>query len=344
MGVLEKNQDGDAGDASSRRARGVVVGFGCYCLWGLLPLFWALLNHVSHLEILAHRLLWSFVFLVAVCLLVRRGELFALFRQRRALLILGGAGLIITCNWGLYIFSVNSGHVLQASLGYYINPLLNILLGVFFFRERLTLAQKVATALAAAGVLYFTFDYGSFPWIALILAVSFAFYGLLKKHGGYAALPALAVETTVVVPLAIAFVAASFLIPDLAQGRAFIAPDASGLPGLASGLASGVASAPGLAAPVTAPVFVDTALLIIGGVLTALPLILFAYAANAIPYSLLGFLQYLSPTLTLLLGVFVFHEPFTHAHAVCFILIWAGLVLVAIEAIAGRRNMRHSTA
>lgn len=319
MDASKKNQ---GGTISARPGRGITLGVCCYCLWGLLPLFWKLLDHVSPLEILAHRLLWSSVFLVALCLLMFRRELLDLLRQRRALLILGGAGLIITANWGFYIYAVNSGNILQASLGYYINPLFSILLGVVFFKERLTLIQKIATGLAAAGVLYFIFDYGSFPWIALFLAASFALYGMLKKYGGYPAVPAMTIETTIAAPLAVAFVAAMFLIPSLAETRVFLTSASAG---------SLDALAP-----------TDTILLIVSGALTALPLVLFASAANSIPYSWLGFLQYLSPTLTLLLGVFVYREAFTHAHTVCFALIWAGLALVATEvAMNSRRKLRQ---
>jgi chloramphenicol-sensitive protein RarD len=329
---------GDAGAASAGAAgagglslrAGLLSALGCYVLWGLLPLYWKLLAQASYFEILSHRMLWSFVFMLIICRFVRRVRLSSLLRERRALLILGGAGLLICGNWGLYIYAINSGHVLQASLGYYINPLVAILFGVLFFRERLTTIQKVATLLAAAGVVYFTVDYGSFPWIALALAVTFAIYGALKKYGGYPATPALTVETLLVAPLALVFVAATFFLPN----HVFLTELAPLAPSLAQ------AAVPAVPAPLAALApagsfdgWALSLLLIGGGALTAIPLLLFARAANAIPLTWVGFLQYISPTLTLLLGVFVYGEPFTTAHAVCFALIWTGLILVSAELI-----------
>jgi chloramphenicol-sensitive protein RarD len=269
-------------------------------------------------------MLWSFVFMLVICRFVLRIRLAPLLRDRRALLILGAAGLLICGNWGIYIYAINSGHLLQASLGYYINPLVAILFGTLFFKERLTLIQKIATALAAAGVIYFTVDYGAFPWIALALAFSFAVYGALKKHGGYPAAPALTVETALVAPLALIFVVVSFLLPT----HVFLV-----LP--AGGDSVGAMGVLGDWAP--------SLLLIGGGALTAIPLLLFARATNAIPLTLIGFLQYLSPTLTLLLGLFVYGEEFTLAHIVFFALIWVGLIMVSIELLHTLSRRKAST-
>jgi chloramphenicol-sensitive protein RarD len=290
---------------------GFLYATGSYLLWGLFPFYWKLLATVAPFEILTHRMLWSFVFMLGACLLVRRGEVARLFKDRRALLILGTAGLIVAVNWGLYIVAINTGHVLQASLGYYINPLIAILFGVVIFKERLTRIQKTATGLAAVGVLYFSISYGSVPWLSLGMAVSFALYGALKKKGGYPAAPALAVESTLVLPLALVFVAATLLLP----GHAFL----------------DVANSAGLGYS-----WVTTALLIGGGIVTAVPLLLFSKGANTVPLSWMGFLQYITPTMTLLLGVFVYGEPFTLAHAVCFSLIWAGLIMISIEILLRR--------
>jgi chloramphenicol-sensitive protein RarD len=297
---LQHKQTG--GDTASLKT-GLLFGAGCYVLWGLLPIYWKLLESASVFEVFAHRMLWSFVFMIVICRFISKSDLGALFRDKRAILILGLAGIAVAGTWGIYILAINSGHVLQASLGYYINPLVAILFGVVFFREKLTLMQKIATALAAIGVIYFTIDYGSLPWVSLALAILFAIYGALKKKGGYPATSALAVETTLVAPFALIFVAATFFLP----GREFLAPDASPAGWL------------------------DTVLLIGGGAVTAIPLLLFAKGANAIPLSWMGFLQYISPTITFLLGVFLYKEPFTTAHAVCFGLIWLGLILISVE-------------
>ncbi|GHT79654.1 transporter [Actinomycetota bacterium] len=292
--------------------RGYLYAIGSYVLWGLLPIYWKLLGSASVFEIFAHRMLWSFVFMFVICRFIRKIDLMPLFKDRRAMLILGLAGISVAGTWGLYIYAINSNHVLEASLGYYINPLVAILFGVLIFKEKLTLFQKIATVLAAIGVIYFTIDYGRLPWISLALALLFGIYGALKKWGGYPATPALAVETTLVAPFAVIFVTATFFLP----GREFLAPDA---------VSTG---------------WLDTVLLIGGGALTAIPLLLFAKAANVVPLSWMGFLQYVSPTLTLLLGVFAFGEQFTTAHAVCFAFIWIGLVLISIEMLRGLQQQK----
>jgi chloramphenicol-sensitive protein RarD len=250
-----------------------------------------------------------------VCRLILRVDLRALFRAPRAILLLSAAGLCVSCTWWLYIYAINSGHVLQASLAYYINPLVVILFGVFFFHERLTVIQLIAALLATVGVLYFTVDYGQFPWLSVIMAVTFAIYGVLKKKGGYPALSALAVETTVIAPLGLVFVIATFfLLPD----RGFMVD------------------------PTSLHSWLLFALLFGAGPVTILPLLLFAQGTNAIPLSWMGFLQYIGPTITFALGVFAYGEPFTFAHVVCFSLIWIGLILVSVETIVHiRRQNRY---
>jgi len=283
-------------------------------LWGFMPMFWKLLESVGSLEILAHRILWSALFLVPFCLITRRAIFLGLFRERRAVLVLLGAGLLSVINWGIYIFAIVTAHVLQTSMGYFINPLMSIVVGMLFFKEKLSRIQIVALVLAAIGVLYFTVDYGSFPWLSIALAASFAGYGALKKFGGYPAVPALAMETGLVAPLAIAFVVVAFFLPS----HAFLALDASGSLSPAS--------------------LTTAALLVCGGILTFIPLLLFSKAVNGIPLSWMGFMQYLSPTISFLLGVFIYHEAFTLAHAVCFGLIWIGLLLIIFESM---RNFRR---
>ena len=293
---------------------GILIGLASYVLWGIMPLYWKLLEHVDSLEILAHRMLWSAVILVPVCLIARRDVFLRLFRERRAVLILLGAGLLCVFNWGLFIFAVVTDHILETSMGYFINPLMNIAIGMLFFKEKLSPFQIIALILATVGVLFFTIDYGSFPWLSIGLATSFAGYGALKKFGGYPALPALAVETSLVAPLAIAYVVFAFFLPE----HAFLALDASGA--------------------LTSASLITTILLICGGVLTFIPILLFSEAVNVIPLSWMGFLQYLSPTISLLIGVFVFSESFTFAHAVCFGLIWLGLLLIVLESFLKRRH------
>lgn len=214
-------------------------------------------------------------------------------------------------NWSLYIVAMVTNNVVEASLGYYINPLVSIVLGLVVFRERLTPLQIAATVLSAAGVIYFTVNYGSFPWIALVLAFTFGIYGAVKKRGGYPAVPTIAVEGIVALPFAIvALVAVA-----IAGQSVFFSPDMS------------------------LEAWQTRVLLVLTGPITAVPLILFATAANKTPLSLIGFIQYISPTISLLSGVLVLGEPFTSAHAVCFACIWAGAVLVIVDAI--RKQVRQ---
>lgn len=288
-----------------QRNRGIATGVLCYLLWGLFPLYWKLLAEVDSLEVIAHRIIWCFVTTIAICAIARL-DLIGLLRKPRAWRYLAPAAVIITLNWSIYIFAVDIGHVVETAIGYYINPLVSVLLGMVVFHERLTRMQAIAIALCAFGVAFFTLNYGQFPWIALVLAFSFGIYGAIKKKAGYPAAPALAFENVVMIVPALIFVV---VLAKVTGTHAF---------------ASDLATAHGR---------VITALLVLAGPATAIPLILFAKAANLIPLTLLGFIQYLSPTIALLTGVFLFGEPFTLAHGVCLGCIWTGLALVAIEAI-----------
>ena len=283
--------------------RGLFFAVIAYIGWGASPLYWKLLDQVGFFGLVSHRMFWSFVLMYTGARFMRGKELKALFRDKRALKILGLASILIAATWWVFIYAVNSGNSLQAALGYYINPLMSIIAGVVIFKEKLTGLQKVASILAAAGVIFFTVNYGSFPWISITLALLFAVYGAIKKIGGYPAIPALAVETTIVAPLALVFVVISFFLP----GNGFMA-DTSSVEG-----------------------WTTTVLLVGGALVTILPLLWYAEAVNALPPTWIGFLQYMSPTVTLLIGVFLFGEPFTLAHAVCFALIWTGLLLISIE-------------
>lgn len=279
---------------------GIAPAIGAYLAWGAFPLYWRLLADVSPLEIVAHRVVWSFVF---VALLVswskRWSALLAALRNRRVLLAMAASTALISSNWLLFIWAVNSGHVTEASLGYYINPLVNVLLARVALGERLRPVQLLAVALAATGVINLAAQAGGFPWVALTLATSFGFYGLVRKLAPVESLEALTVETGLAAPFALAF--AAWLHVD--------------------GGASFAASA------------TDTVLLVGAGVTTALPLLWFASGARKLRYTTMGILQYIAPTGQLACAVLVFGEPFTSVHAITFSLIWAAVFLYAVDGI-----------
>ncbi|HEY4531016.1 MAG TPA: EamA family transporter RarD [Luteimonas sp.] len=292
------------------RTHGLWMAVGAFVLWGLMPLYWHLLKHVPSLQVVAHRALWSALLVAAFLTLTRgRGWLGAVFAQPRLAGMLLASGLLIGFNWSLYVWAVNAGHVVETSLGYFINPLLNVVIGVVFLRERLVPAQWVAVALAACGVLWLTFNYGSFPWIALALAGSFALYGLIRRQAQVDAVAGLGVENIYLLAPAAAALAWLEL-----QGE-------SGFTDLAWGWGTNL-------------------LLVLGGALTALPLIGFAYAVRQVSLSTVGLLQYLAPTLQLLCGVLVFGEAFGRDRAIGFAVIWAGLAVFAIDGfIRARRRV-----
>lgn len=186
-------------------SKGIVYSVSCYALWGLLPIFWKAITGLPAMNILAHRMVWSFVFLILLILITDRQTFLGYIRQPRLLLLLGTAGLLMSVNWGIFIYSVENGHIIEAGLGYYFNPLINVVLGYFFLKERLAPMQKLAVALAFIGVLYVTLGYGKFPWISISLALTFGLYGLLKKKAKLESMPALTVETMMVFPLALGF-------------------------------------------------------------------------------------------------------------------------------------------
>lgn len=297
---------GSAGSADSRngqigpdreRLAGTFYTIGAFVLWGLLPLFWDQLRHVGTVEVLAHRVIWSFLIVGAVVLIGRRRQLMEIVRERRrrrAVLLLS---LLIGGNWFFFIYAVNIEQVIQASLGYYINPLFSILLGTVVLRERLGAVQFVAVLLAAAGVTILTVRFGAVPWIALGLTFTFGCYGLVKKIARLDSLTSLALETTILAPLALVLLGVW-----TGDGGAFV--HGSGVTRL---------------------------LLILSGVATALPLYWFAQGAHRVPLSQIGFTQYIGPSLMLLIGVFVFSEPFTTTHAVSFGIIWTALALYSLS-------------
>lgn len=288
---------------------GALFAFLAFLIWGLSPIYWKALHGVGAFEIILHRILWSFVFLVP---LVWLGHQWAEFKKAikspRMLAILLVTSVLVGANWLIYIWAVNNGRVLQASLGYYINPLVNIVLGMVFLRERLRRAQAVAVVLATVGVLNLTFRYGVFPWVSLVLAFSFGFYGLVRKVAAVGALVGLAIETLLLT------VPASIWVFHLHQIRA------------------GAFLHTGL----------QTDLLLLGtGILTATPLLLFNLGAKRITLATLGFIQYTAPTGMLLLGITMFGEPFTRVQAVTFGLIWTALAIYSWDTVRVHRHRAH---
>jgi chloramphenicol-sensitive protein RarD len=286
--------------------KGVLLGVGAYLSWGFFPVYFKALQVVPALEILVHRVVWSFLFLVVLVLARRnwRGLKSAAFTPR-VLGIYTIAAVILALNWLIYVWGVNSGQIIETSLGYFINPLLSVALGVVLLREKLRPMQWLPVGLATLGVLYLTLQYGSLPWIAVGLALTFTLYGLIKKTAPLGALRGVTLETGIL------------FIPSLVY-LFFLESQGSASFGNA-----GVTT---------------TLLLAMVGVVTALPLLMFASAARLIPLWLLGLLQYIAPTVQFLLGVFVYDEPFTQVQLVGFSIIWTALLLFTLEGFLHRRK------
>jgi chloramphenicol-sensitive protein RarD len=291
--------------SSREKTAGVLYGVAAYGFWGVFPIYLKAVKAAPSLEILAHRIVWSLVLLLAlVTAQGQAGAVASALRNPRLLRVLAASTVLIAVNWGTYIFSVVSGRMLESSLGYYINPLVSVVLGVVLLHERLPPLVRVAVGIAASGVLWLGLHVGRAPWISLTLAFSFAFYGLLRKVVPVGPLVGLTVETLLLLPLA-----GGFLVLQVARGRAaFLSGDHR----------------------------LD-ALLLLAGPVTAVPLLWFAAAARRLPLSTMGFLQYLSPTGQFLLAVAVYHEPFDHAKLVAFAFIWTALALFAFHS-ARRRE------
>ena len=296
----------------SEAALGAAAAGTGYLLWGLSVIYYRQLAHVVPLEILAHRAVWSLL-LVAFCVLVfgRRAQLMAVLRNRRAMVILAVTSLIIGSNWLVFIWAVNSGRILETSLGYFINPLMSVLAGVLFLGERLSRPQKLAIALAAAAVLYFTFALGFVPWVSLFLAVSFAGYGYLKKIVRAEPLEGLFVEVVILAPFGIAWL---------------------------FWMASHGGSVFGNVDPYT------DILLVLTGPMTAVPLLLFTYGAQRIRLTTLGLMQYMVPTTSFLIAVFMYGEPFGMDRLVTFALIWVALALFSFDTWRCERELRRAAA
>jgi chloramphenicol-sensitive protein RarD len=281
--------------------KGLLFGVLAYLLWGVLPIYWKLLSAIPPLHILSFRILFSLILVSAILFSRKNYSWIKFFKDKRKGVLLILAAFTLSFNWGLYIWAVNLGHTIEASVGYYINPLISIVLGLCFFKEKLKVLQWFAFGLAMTGVLILTWFSGALPWISLGLALSFGFYGLLKKAADLGAMESLGAETLIAFPLGLLLL---------------IVPFASG--------GQGLSYLPKLP--------VSTLLLILGsGAVTTLPLYLFAKGARLLPLSTLGFVQFVAPTLTFLEGVFVFRESFPPRNLLAFGCIWAAVILYVIS-------------
>ncbi|MFL9841420.1 EamA family transporter RarD [Sphingomonas sp. ST-64] len=286
---------------------GLVQGLGAYGIWGVLPLFFWLLQGVDPAEVVAGRVLWSLGLLAIVIVAMRRSAAIrAALGNPRAMLLLTASAALISVNWLVYIWAIHNGHVLEGSLGYFLNPLVNVLLGVVLLREKLGRAQVIAVALAGVGVAALAVGAGQGIWISLTLAFSFGFYGLVRKVAPVGALEGLTLETAILAPFGLAYLWWLSSHGGLAFGKDTL----------------------------------QTAALVASGVVTAVPLLMFAGAARRLPYSTLGLLQYLAPTLQFILAITFFGEHMTAAHAICFVLIWSGLAIFGIDNVLAARRRR----
>ena len=283
--------------------KGLACGLGAYVLWGVLPVYWKLLDDVLPFEILSSRFMWSCVFVALLIIFQGKLPLFltevkSIFSSFKTGAAMVSAAFVISINWGSFIWAVNNGHIVETSMGYYINPLVSVLFAVLFLRERLNKMQIAAVLCACVGVASMVWSFGKLPWVSLTLAVSFALYGLIKKLLPVSSLTSIMLETLIITPLALMYEYTLWL-----QGVSFYASGDTQVLCLLAG----------------------------AGAVTAVPLLLFTAGAKLLPLKIIGFLQYISPTLTLLLGVFVYGEPFTASHLLAFGWIWAALALFVVS-------------
>jgi chloramphenicol-sensitive protein RarD len=299
-------------EAEQTYRRGFFAALGAFLIWGLLPFYIHLLAPTPSVQIMAHRVIWACVFVFTW--LAIKGELHkvrAALADRRTAGLLAVTATLVSVNWLIYVWAVSNGHVIESSLGYFINPLVSVLMGVFILKERLNATQWFAVALAAGGVLWLTLQHGAPPWIALVLALTFGSYGLLRKQVAVDSVAGLGVETLLIAPVMLVYLGFTLHAGTFAWGQ------------------HGTA--------------VDT-LLVLSGAVTAVPLVLFAYGVRRIPLSTVGILQYLGPSLQFLTGLYFFHEPFTAVQAVGFALIWAALFVYAGEGLWRNRRARQAAA
>ena len=283
--------------------KGLACGLGAYVLWGVLPVYWKLLDDVLPFEILSSRFIWSCVFVALLIIFQGKLPLFltevkSIFSSFKTGAAMVSAAFVISINWGSFIWAVNNGHIVETSMGYYINPLVSVLFAVLFLRERLNKMQIAAVLCACVGVASMVWSFGKLPWVSLTLAVSFALYGLIKKLLPVSSLTSIMLETLIITPLALMYEYTLWQ-----QGVSFYASGDTQVLCLLAG----------------------------AGAVTAVPLLLFTAGAKLLPLKIIGFLQYISPTLTLLLGVFVYGEPFTASHLLAFGWIWAALALFVVS-------------
>lgn len=288
--------------------RGILAGVSAYVLWGLFPIYWRFLEQDPAIEILAHRMVWSLVFMAGLLTFQKEwSSIRNALRNRKTVVVYVIAATLLAFNWYTYIWAVNSGYVVEASLGYFINPLVNFLLGVLFLGEKLRGGQVAAVSLAVLGVIYLTVNYGSLPWISLVLAFTFGMYGLIKKTATLESMHGFSLETMVL------------FLPALGY---LLYRNAAGIGAFAHQGA------------------LITLLLLMAGPVTSIPLILFGYSARRIPLSMLGFIQYIAPTLQFLLGVFLYLEPFPKARLVGFCIIWLALLVYTLEGVIFNRRLK----
>jgi chloramphenicol-sensitive protein RarD len=299
----------DPSKSGQESLSGVMCAASAFLIWGLSPMYWKVLRQIPALEIIMHRVIWSFLFLIILLVFLRHGNEFtAALKKPRTFAILIPTTILLGCNWFIYIWAVNNDHVLQASLGYFINPLINILLGMIFLRERLRRLQTVSLILAFVSVLYLTFQYGEFPWIALSLAFAFGFYGLIRKVAPISALVGLSVEMLLLSGPALGYILFLYIR--------------------------------GVGAIFHISVRID--LFLVGtAFLTAFPLLLFTLGTKRLHLSTVGFLQYIAPTSMFLLGVFLYNEPLSSAQIFAFVLIWIALFIYSVDAARYYRMSTH---
>ena len=276
---------------------GVLYGLGAYGLWGFLPIYWKQIHHVPALEILANRFIWSLFFVFLLIIALKKKDEFLqetknIFSTTKSSLLMIGAAIMIAFNWGIFIWAVEDGRIMETSLGYYINPMMNVLLGVVFLKEKLTKLQWTAVGCACSGILVMLIRTGYLPWVSIVVPLSFAIYALLKKFIQVSPFSSIMLETLIISPLAIGYLG-------------YLASHGQNAYQLYDGL--------------------TVAYLIGAGAVTATPLLLFTASAKRLPLNMVGFMQYISPTISMLIGIFMYGEEFTFTHAITFTLIWVGV-------------------
>lgn len=288
--------------------KGLFYAIFCYSAWGVFPLYWKMLAVVPAEQILAHRVIWSLVFLAITILIMTKTSFLSYLKQPKIIGMLTITGFLIGLNWGVYIYAINHEHIVESSLGYYINPLISVILGMLFLKERLSKLQTVAVLFAFAGMAWLTIHIGRIPWISLTLALSFSFYGFLRKKINLESMPGLLIETMILAPFAL------WYLWHVDQNQTGMFLHSSHM--------------------------VDF-LLILGGLITAIPLFMFGMAATRIPLSTLGFVQYLSPSIQLAIGLFVFKETFSPSFFISFCLVWIGLAIYSYSLIHSLRERKR---